>query len=517
VTACLLGCVAGTARAADAPPVFDLGKLDGSFASYSLAITTSGRVIGHSVYKRADIYNPEYTRAFSWTATEGMVDLGTLGGDFAVVNAVSPSGQVVGWSTRSGTYPARAFSWTPQGGMIDLGDLGGRTSVALTVSSAGHVVGQSTTTAGEQHAFLWTESDGMVDLGTLGGDYSRPSAVNAAGQVVGESPTSNGRQHAFSWTASGGMIDLDDPDGDSISTAIGVNAAGVVVGLRTVFEPSSFSNAAFSWTASGDRIDLEPLTDGGHSQATGVSANGLVIGRASAAVGSHAFAWKPPAQAVAITLGGTYSEPAAVNGTDQVVGQADTTGNHGRHAFSWTAAGGTIDLGTLGGTYSFATALNDAGQVVGVSSVAGDSGQRAFSWTQAGGTLELPTLGGRDSSAIAVNQRGQIAGSSQTAGIDPETHAVLWSAPQSLVGGLMEAIQELLDAGVINGGNANALISKLEGAIAQLDKGNVDPAVNKIEAFINEVEALIRSGRLTSEQGQPLIDTARLIIESLSR
>jgi probable HAF family extracellular repeat protein len=38
------------------------------------------------------------------------------------------------------------------------------------------------------------------------------------------------------------------------------------------------------------------------------------------------------------------------------------------HAFSWTAAGGMIDLGPLpGGIASIAHAVNDRGQVVGIS------------------------------------------------------------------------------------------------------------------------------------------------------
>ena len=47
-----------------------------------------------------------------------------------------------------------------------------------------------------------------------------------------------------------------------------------------------------------------------------------------------------------------------------------------------------VDLGTLGGTYSAATALNDGGQVVGIS----DDRRwpnHAFSWTQAGGMVDL--------------------------------------------------------------------------------------------------------------------------------
>src|SRR5207247_8036664 len=98
------------------------------------------------------------------------------------------------------------------------------------------------------------------------------------------------------------------------------------------------------------------------------------------------------------TLGGSDSAALAVNARGQVVGYSSMT-RYGAetHAFSWTQAGGMIDLGTLGGMNSLAEAVNDRGQVVGWSDTPADTGvgvaccsvSRAFSWTQAGGMLDL--------------------------------------------------------------------------------------------------------------------------------
>jgi len=62
-------------------------------------------------------------------------------------------------------------------------------------------------------------------------------------------------------------------------------------------------------------------------------------------------------------------------------------------------------------------------------------------------------------------------------------------------------------------GEINSLTVKLEGAIEQLSKNppNIPPACGKLKAFVNEVEALIRSNRLTVDEGQPLIDYANNI------
>ena len=84
-----------------------------------------------------------------------------------------------------------------------------------------------------------------------------------------------------------------------------------------------------------------------------------------------------------------------------------------------------IDLGVLGETFdlSEAVAVNDRGQVVGSSSRAGY--WRAFSWTPAGGMVELPALSGiGGSDAVAINASGQVVGSSFN--VDGYLHPVLW-------------------------------------------------------------------------------------------
>jgi probable HAF family extracellular repeat protein len=141
-------------------------------------------------------------RAFRWTASGGMQDLGTLpGGNYSAAYDVSADGAVV-----VGSAGGRAFRWTPWSRMQDLGTLGGSESVALGVSANGRVVvGLARNAAGQARAFRWTASSGMQDLGTLGGRDSLAYAVSADGAVV--VGWAGGR--AFRWTASDGMKDLN--------------------------------------------------------------------------------------------------------------------------------------------------------------------------------------------------------------------------------------------------------------------------------------------------------------------
>ena len=65
-----------------------------------------------------------------------------------------------------------------------------------------------------------------------------------------------------------------------------------------------------------------------------------------------------------------------------------------------------VDLGTLGGAYSQAVAVNDNGQVVGSSRLA-ERRAHAFSWTAAGGMVDLGTLGGFSAAHLRSTTAGR--------------------------------------------------------------------------------------------------------------
>ena len=69
-------------------------------------------------------------------------------------------------------------------------------------------------------------------------------------------------------------------------------------------------------------------------------------------------------------------------------------------------------------------------------------------------------------------------------------------APLPPVDSLITDVEALFDDGVINNGNRNALVSKLENANKSLDKANTTAAANQIQAFINQVGAFRNSGKL---------------------
>ncbi len=85
---------------------------------------------------------------------------------------------------------------------------------------------------------------------------------------------------------------------------------------------------------------------------------------------------------------------------------------------------------------------------------------------------------------------------------------------QQQVALLIDDIDDLVNDGLLDSGNGNALTTKLDGALASLDEGNVAAGVNQLQAFINQVNALVNAGKLTAAQAQTLIDAATAAIVS---
>jgi probable HAF family extracellular repeat protein len=362
--ACLLATlVSGVTAWARQPFVAtDLGALDGS--SFALDISDTGVVVGYSG-----------AEAFRWTRREGMIGLGTLGGDSSIASAVNDRGTLAVGASMTAEDAQHAFVWNRARGMVDLGTLAGRSagSYATGVNDDGLVVGFSWYQTSDDefadyvtHGFAWTSADGIADIGTFGGD-TYPNAVNKRGLVVGTGYTEgNAASHPFAWTQDGGLIDLGSLGG-VFGEALAVSDSDVVVGYSYTAEEVSHPHP-FVWTRERGMIDLG-------------------------------------------TLGaGTSGYARAVNDDGVVVGDASTNGNDAIRAFRWTAADGISVLDPLDGRESSAAGISRSGLVVGNHLSADGGGLLGFAWTQADGTVDLNPVGQPYSQIDSVNRHGVVLG-----------------------------------------------------------------------------------------------------------
>jgi probable HAF family extracellular repeat protein len=195
----------------------NLGKLAGGNGhARALGISGNGSVIvGESGSTFAGIGSLE---AFRWSQADGMVGLGDLPGgtNSSHAYAASLDGSVIVGDGSIAGGASRAFRWTASGGMADLGALGGYVSSgAFGVALDGNVVvGANVSSTGTQQAFRWTQATGMVGLGDLPGGtfFSQARGVSADGnRIVGISAGANGSLgDAFIWDPVNGIRDLQD-------------------------------------------------------------------------------------------------------------------------------------------------------------------------------------------------------------------------------------------------------------------------------------------------------------------
>lgn len=110
---------------------------------------------------------------------------------------------------------------------------------------------------------------------------------------------------------------------------------------------------------------------------------------------------------------------------------------------------------------------------------------------------------------------------------------IIESSPQDRIATLTIRIDDLVDSGILTGGQGGALNAKLYAAFKKLDQGEPDVAVNLIDAFkkmdqgepdvavnllnafINQVLSFVDDGILTVDEGEALINAANSIIEGI--
>jgi probable HAF family extracellular repeat protein len=186
-------------------------------ASFTIAygINSSGRIVGTGEFNsdglqrafRWDTGNPTLTAIPVLPPFNGVDDPNTFN-NFA--NRVNDSGNVVGLSDVSdfiGTsiFRQHAFLYlSATNTLIDIGTLGGNLGEARGINSFNEVVGFSNLVDdGPDRAFLYTQAGGIVDLNTLldgtgaGWTLLRAEGINDDGWIVGFGLDPNGDIHAY--------------------------------------------------------------------------------------------------------------------------------------------------------------------------------------------------------------------------------------------------------------------------------------------------------------------------------
>ena len=84
-------------------------------------------------------------------------------------------------------------------------------------------------------------------------------------------------------------------------------------------------------------------------------------------------------------------------------------------------------------------------------------------------------------------------------------------SPELLIEDAIIQVVDMVSEDKLNEGQAVSLIQKLENAVKKLGDGKDNAAYRMLQSFINNIEAFVNSGVLTSVEAQPLIDAARIV------
>jgi probable HAF family extracellular repeat protein len=313
--------------------MIDLGTLGGD-SSFAVAINNRGQVIGYSETRHHDQH------AFLWQSGR-MIDLGTLGGDVAEPAAINNRGQIVGHVYYSKTDSRQAFVWQ-NGRITGLSTLGvSSSSAAVGINDRGEIIG-SAGPGYTDHAFLWRRGRTI---------YLRPSgsstaeAINNRGEVVGRMRMRfHDAWRGFLWR-NGRLTALRAPPRESYGHARALNNRGQAVGFCVRPTRAASPNAGVArpclWQDQTVR-DLGTL-GGSRGRALDINERGQIVGRTT--IGppsgkSNAFIWQNgQMERLPGLRPHDWSEAAAINEHDKIVGASRRTSIGPGHAVLWTLAG----------------------------------------------------------------------------------------------------------------------------------------------------------------------------------
>ena len=285
--------------------ITNLGTFGGN-GSFAIGANDRGQVVGAAANTVPDPFSIFFgwgtqTRAFLWTQSQGLQDLGTLGGPDAFAGNINDRGQIFGVSYTSdvpnpftGIPTVDAFLYE-KGKMTDIPDGFGGTLVSpLGVNNHGELVGNASFAGDVTSApFLWSKGE-FINLGTFGGTFGDAVSINDAGVITGHAGTPDSAVHGFLWKK-GVLTDIGTVDGDDCSEGWSINSANQIVGRSFACDGSVAH--AFLWE-NGKIFDLNSLiSDGSDLQlivAGNINNNGEIAGIGVLPSGDqHAFLLVP--------------------------------------------------------------------------------------------------------------------------------------------------------------------------------------------------------------------------------
>jgi len=394
-------------------------------------------------------------------------------------------------------------------------------------------------TTGYDFALARYNSDGSLDASFGSGgkvtthfgyshDYAYTVAIQADGKIVAAGYSDQGTttyDFALARYNTDGSLDTSFGAGGKVTTHFGYSrdyAYTVAIQADGKIVAAGYSDQG---TTTYDFALARYNSDGSLDTSFGAG------GKVTTPFGySHDYAYAVAIEADGRILAAGYSFRGGTNGYDFALARYKSDGS----LDSTFGSGGlvTTDFGSYHDT-AYAIALQADGRIL----AAGHSNQGttlndfALARYNSDGSLDVTFgSGGRVTTDFeAGNDRAQamalLAGKIMLGGYARTSNRtddfalaryVGYTDPLEVLEQLAQQVEDLAAAAVLNNGQARSLETKIEAAIFQIDRGDNAAACNQLQAFMDEVNALVAGNVLTLEQGQALYDWAASIKSELS-
>jgi len=318
------------------------------------------------------------------------IDLGDLGGGSSLATDINNSNVVVGWSfLADGTQ--RAFRWTDSTGMTDLGVLPGHNySRAISITDDGRIIGISGLGGSSDQADVVWDASGAIarlDIPMLPGASSgEPADFNPSGSTVGWD--FGDMQRAWQWSSGSGKYDISSEagEGGEPGYASAVNPAGTVVGTTTLMCGEDLRCwRPFVWHGANTYSEIA-LPSGAFGVGFGINNADVVVGWVVDSNNvKRPFRWRGAFEWLPATTGAAF----AVNALNNTVGSGWDDADGVSEAVAWTATGVLIELSPSTHTTHMALSVNDRDLAVGWVSTVSGTVTRAMLWPIANGNTHV--------------------------------------------------------------------------------------------------------------------------------
>jgi len=230
------------------------------------------------------------------------------------------------------------------------------------INDCGAVVGTLRTSAGDIPSRWFIYDRGHFNVLPLADPTDRGGAavgINNRGEVVGYQHTASNRVMAWLWS-NGAYSRL--PVSGTSSTALGINAAGIIIGnrrlrlVRRLLTGQLRSKGELGYVLSHGKVQYLPGFVYAINQQGDAAGGSVSNGQTMATVFNNGIA------TVILSL---PSHAVGINSAASVVGSYQPAGYNRKHLFRWSANAGAFDLTPGGYISAEAAAINNQGDILG--------------------------------------------------------------------------------------------------------------------------------------------------------